>query len=256
MLFSSLVAHAEQIEVHTMDQFENCFSDADEKTLAIFDVDMVLVQPDDPAFQMQNIKRFGASAKRIMGAIPKDKQMIFLSLMTVSSKTILIENEMPAFFQTLSKWKVPAIALTANLTGQFCEIENMEKWRAETLRSLGIDFSSLSPCKMAFVCTELPSYRQNFCTYVDGMMFVNGKDVSKGDALIAFLEKANLRPSKIIFVDDREENVKSVEACAQKLGINFRGVHYLGAAKYPSREITEEQFESQWNALAQAAIAM
>lgn len=239
-----------------MDDFESLFSDADTKTLAIFDVDMVLVQPEDPAFQMQNIKRFGASAKRIMGELPKDKQMIFLSLMTLSSKTILIDNQMPKFFQQLSERSIPTIALTANLTGQFCEIDNMEEWRAETLRSLGIDFTKTSPCKTAFVFTELASYRQNFCSYIDGMLFVNGKDVSKGEALIAFLEKAQLHPSKIIFVDDREENLKSVEEAAQKLNIAFRGIHYLGAAQYPAKAITEEHFESQWNKLAKAALAM
>jgi hypothetical protein len=243
-----------QIQVHTMDELESFFADADAKTLAIFDVDMVLVQPEDPVFQMQNMKRFSPIAKRIMGEIPTDKQMIFLALMTISSKTILIDKDMPKFFQKLRDRFIPTMALTANLTGKFLTIESMEKWRSATLRELGIDFSKICPCKEQFVFTELACFRNQYSTYIDGMLFVNGKNVTKGDALTAFLDKAKLSPSKIIFVDDREENLKSVEEAAYKLGIEFRGIHYLGAQKYPSKPVTEEQFQSQWTSLAQAAL--
>ena len=46
-------------QVDDMKEVFDQFNNADEKTLAIFDVDMVLVQPSDPAFQMANMKRFG-----------------------------------------------------------------------------------------------------------------------------------------------------------------------------------------------------
>lgn len=250
LLIGTSVCHAELLQVNTMDELESCFKDADANTLAIFDVDMVLVQPDNPAFQMPNMKRYSSIAKRIMGQMPKDKQMEFLALMTTTSKTILIDNKVPAFFHSLAMRKIPAMALTANLTGEFSGIKNMEQHRKNTLQALGIDFSKTSPCKTPFIFTELAAYRGNYTTYIDGMLFVNGKDVSKGEALIAFLNKAALSPTKIIFVDDREENVKSVEEAANNLGIAFIGVHYLGAAKYPSAEISEREFEQEWARLA------
>ncbi len=248
-----LVCHAAAVEVKTVDELQSYFVDADPNTLAVFDVDMVLVQPDNPAFQMPNIKRYGHIAKRIMGELPSDKQMVFLALMTVSSKTILIDDKMPSLFHTLIVKKVPAIALTANLTGEFCGIKNMQMWRYNTLKELGIDFSKTSPAKTPIVFSELTSYRGNYTTYIDGMMFVNGKDVTKGEALIAFFDKAGYRPSKIIFVDDREENVKSVEQAAATLGIAYTGIHFLGAGYYPSQQISEEQFEAEWRSLATRA---
>ncbi len=256
LLFGAHLCQAELVEVRTMKELQSHFLDADPSTLVIFDVDMVLVQPDNPAFQMANMKRFGPSARRIMSELSKDKQMVFLALMTVSSKTILIDQEMPALFQKLALQKVPTMALTSNLTGEFAGIKNMEQWRFTTLKDLGIDFSTASPCKMAFRFTELASYRGNYTTYIDGMMFVNGRDVAKGDAFIAFLDKAKISPSKIIFVDDREENVKSLEEAAKKLGIAYTGIHFLGAQQYPSEQISEAQFESEWNTLAAAAQKM
>ena len=71
----------------------SCLVAKDAKTLAVFDVDMVLIQPSDPAFQMANMKRFSAISKRIMKEVPADKQMVFLSLMTISSDPVLIDDK-------------------------------------------------------------------------------------------------------------------------------------------------------------------
>jgi hypothetical protein len=75
------------------------FNNADCKTLAIFGVNMVLVQPSDPAFQMANMKRFSTIFKQIMKEIPVEKQMMFLSLMTISSDPVLIGKNIPQFLQ-------------------------------------------------------------------------------------------------------------------------------------------------------------
>lgn len=57
-----------------MKEVINYFNDIDSETLAIFDDDMVLVQPSDPAFQMANMKRFSAISKRIMKEVPADSK--------------------------------------------------------------------------------------------------------------------------------------------------------------------------------------
>lgn len=84
-----------------MQEVFNALSNADSNTLVIFDVDMVLIQPSDPAFQMANMKRFSAVSKRIMKEVPADKQMIFLSLMTISSDPVLIDDRTPQFIDQI-----------------------------------------------------------------------------------------------------------------------------------------------------------
>ena len=242
--------HAQIIQVNDMKEVIDYFNKANSKTLAIFDVDMVLVQPSDPAFQMANIKRFGAVAKRIMKDVPTEKQMMFLSLMTISSEPVLIDECTPQFLNSLSQKGVPAIALTANLTGAFGPIKNMETWRIQNLKLLGIDFSKSAPYPKSLIFNDLASYRDNYSTYVDGVLFVNGTTVSKGDAFLSFLK--NFLPEKIIFVDDREDNLKSLEAAIQKMDhpIPYQGLHFLGAQKYPSKTISEEEFAARWQQLA------
>ncbi len=241
-----------------MEEVFTCFDGADRETLAIFDVDMVLLQPSAPAFQMANIKRFSATCKRIMREIPQDKQMLFLSLMTTKYGAVLLDDRLPEFLAHMTQRGIPAMALTASLTGGFGSIQKMENWRVECLRQLGIDFSRSMIHQTPIVFDELASYRGNHCLYVDGVLFVNGNVVSKGEALVAFLKKTELWPSSIIFVDDREENLKSVETALQTIEkpIKYQGVHYTGAQRYPSKPISEEEFEAQWHQLASEAKAL
>lgn len=255
MILSIFMCHAQITQVNDMKEIFNAFKEADSKTLAIFDVDMVLVQPSNPAFQMANMKRYSTISKRIMKEVPADKHMIFLSLMTINSNPVLIDERTPQFLEQLIQRGIPAIALTANLTGKLGTIQKMEQWRVDSLRQLGIDFSRATPCKLLLVFDKLASYRGNYSTYLDGILFVNGTTVSKGDAFLSFLEKSGFSPNKVIFVDDREDHLKSLETAIQKLdrSIEYQGFHYLGAQEYPSETISDEEFESLWQKLASEA---
>ena len=252
MTLVAFSCHAEIKQVNDMKEVFEYFIEADSKTLAIFDIDMVLVQPSDPAFQMANMKRFGAISKRIMKEVPTEKQMMFLSLMTISSAPVLIDDSTPQFLKKIIQKGIPAMALTANLTGSFGTIRNMEQWRVNSLRCLGIDFSESAPYKAPLMFDNLASYRGYYSNFLNGILFVNGTVVSKGDAFLSFIEKTKLSPERIIFIDDREDNLKSLEAAIQQLGkpIEYHGLHYIGAQKYPSKTISEEEFESRWQQLA------
>lgn len=244
--------YAEIVQVNDMKEVYDAFSRADSKTWIIFDVDMVLIQSSDPAFQMANMKRYGSIFKRILQEVPTDKKMMFLSLMTISSEPVLIDERTPHYIEEMIQKGVPVMALTANLTGPFATIQNMEQWRVDSLRKLGIDFSKSAPCHMSLVFDDLPSYRGYYSTYLDGIFFANGTSVSKGEAFLSFLKKSGSFPNRVIFIDDREENLKSLEAAIQTLDtpVTYQGLHYLGAQNYPSKSITEEEFESKLQKLA------
>lgn len=258
MTFNIFACHAKITQVNDMKEIFDAFTDADAKTLAIFDVDMVLIQPGDPAFQMANMKRYSTIAKRIMKEVPPDKQMVFLSLMTTSSDPLLIDARTPQFIEQISKRGIQVMALTANLTGKFGPIQKMEQWRVDSLLRLRIDFSKTAPCQSSLVFNDLASYRGNFSSYLNGILFVNGTVVSKGEAFLSFLNKIDFVPNKVIFIDDREENLKSLETVLQKLDkpIEYQGFHYLGAEKYPSKMISEEEFEFKWQKLASEAMQL
>lgn len=242
-------------EISEMSEIFKHLQNADSSTLALFDIDMVLVQPSNPAFQMANMKKYSALSKRVMGEVPKNKQIMFLSLMSMDSDPVLIEPHIPVFLKDIMTRGIPTMAITANLTGSLGSTNSMEHWRIDSLKHLGIDFSQHSPFSQSLVFDELLPYRENYCHYVDGILFVNGTHITKGEALLAFLAKAQLIYSKVIFVDDREDNLKSVEAALKTYSkeIEYVGIHYIGAQRYASTNITAEDFESEWQRLAAKA---
>jgi hypothetical protein len=102
----------------------------------------------------------------------------------------------------------------------------------------------------------LPAYRGNYPVHIRGLLFTNGKNCSKGELLVAYLKKIGERPGRVIFVDDKEDNLKSAESALLNYdqGIDFLGLHYLGANSYPSRPISAEEFGAKWEAFAAEAL--
>ncbi len=252
--YSSL-SFGQILEVTNMKDIRKHFDNATNDTLAVFDVDMVLIQPKDPAFQMANMKRYSPIAKKVSAQLPKGKKEVFLGLMTVSSDSILVDPAMPTFIKTLQDKKVSTMALTANLTGKFLHIPSMEKWRIECLKQLGINFSENAPFSKEIVFHDLPTFRGNHSVFMEGALFVNGSSCAKGDAFVVFLKKTGYSPKKIIFVDDREDNLKSLETALQEFNpaIEYTGLLFSGAKDYPSTVITEKEFETRWQDLAKQA---
>lgn len=252
LLYFPLV-RAEITSISDMESVITIINEAEKGTLGVFDIDMVLVQPSDPAFQMLNMKLHRALAKQILSEIPPEKKDTFLTLMTLTSESILVDPSTPLYLRQLSDKGISLMALTANLTGSFSHIQEMEIWKRDQLKQLGIEFSQSAPYPGCLDFTEMESYRGNYPTYLDGILYTNGSACSKGDVFAAFLDKTGLDFKKIIFIDDREECLKSLESVLNDRGIVFKGILYTGALDFPSEVISSQEFELKWKKLAATA---
>lgn len=92
-------------------------------------------------------------------------------------------------------------------------------WSFRQMERLGILFDNFT----------LPTYNFNcggwiHCNFYKGILSV-GK-TSKGKALLNFADLAGYKPSKIVFIDDLKENIKSVEDAAKKMDIPYVGLLY------------------------------
>ena len=147
------------------------------------------------------------------------------------------------------------MALTANLTGKFGTIQKMEQWRVDGLRQLGIDFSKTAPCQTSFCLMIWLPIAAIIRPISMEYYLLTVQLFPKGRHSYHFSKKVGFFPNRVIFIDDREDNLKSLEAAIQKLDrpIEYQGFHYLGAQKYPSKMISEEEFESRWQKLASEA---
>lgn len=90
--------------------------------------------------------------------------------------------------------------------GQFGLIPNMEDWRLEQLTSLGINFSWVFPDVDSFVIEGFNGKR-SVPVFKRGILA--SSKYSKGQVLLAFLKRMQCRPSEIVFVDDRIQEIDS-----------------------------------------------
>lgn len=250
---------AQIVEVHSLDEVREHFKGKNSSTFAVFDIDMVLIQPSDPAFQMLNIERYYPVAKRIILSVPPAKRDILYALTSLYYDSVLVDNNYPLFFQQLQDQGIPAMGLTASLTGSLLHIPCLEAWKSDHLCSQGIYFEESAPSSSSITFCDLPSYRGYYPVFYKGVLLTNGGfSCSKGKGFVTFLQDAQLHPQEIIFADDKEDNLTSVERALFEYdpSIKFVGLHYLGARYYPSEYISEEEFARRWETLAAQAVTL
>lgn len=245
------MAVAEIQEVKTMREVSEVMQALEPEDLALFDIDMVLLQPDDPAFQMPNLTRHRTIVKRVLASIDAGQLDALFTLMALRSQSLLVDGAVLGVLCDLRVRGVPAMALTANFHGPFAEVSSLAEWKRTRLIQAGIDFAPLAPRKGEILFEKLASQRGYFPLYTNGLFFSNGSLCPKGAALVAFLQTLDQRPRRISFVDDRRENLDSMEAALKEAfpEIAFEGLHYTGANDYPSQPVTADYFEARWKAL-------
>jgi hypothetical protein len=256
MIAFTSVGFAEIHQVSKVEEMKNYMEEMTSSDLAVFDVDMVLIHPSDPAFQMANMYRHGKKVKEIMEELNSLEKDIFWNLINISGEASLVDEQILPLLGHLKSSKVKSMALTAGLTGSFEKINSMEEWRYNRLKQLGIDFSESFSGTSEVLLVELPMYRGHYATFKNGILFANGEKnpTGKGATLNRFLEKVNFKPKKIVFIDDRLENLRVVEETLKKdLSISFVGLHYVGAKEFPSEKVDEDSFVKKYKEIAHKA---
>ncbi len=238
----SLFLQAAIMPINSIEEAHPHFSEINHATLVFFDLDCTLVQNGEPAFQMANLKKHKPIVKKLLASLSEEQEHLFWNTSTLGSPTILIDPTSLELFSQLHKAGISTIGLTAQKIGPLFEVPNMEQWRIDRLQALGFDFTVTAPVVTNF---SFPG-----ANYQGGILFSD--EQGKGEVLVAFLRAADLHPAKIIFMDDREENVNDVEAALQQFDpeIAFVGLHYRGALHYPSADITAAEFAEKWTAVA------
>lgn len=215
-------------------------------TLVVFDIDLVLITPSDEIF----ILCFTDEGQKLLVDIHEDlwnrlplhdvEEMQSILMLTqpwrpVTTETAKIFNQIKA-----NGYKV--LGLTASSTGTFGKIRSMEKWRTDELKSVGITFDKY------FINAKsgsLDSYIPNIGEYYakarhacfpaaeNGIIFTC--TIPKGETLDAYLQFAKIKPKKIIFIDDRLNNLETVREYCKQSNIEFIGYEYTAIKEQAKR---------------------
>lgn len=132
----------------------------------------------------------------------------------VLTKMRLIEEDAPSVVASLQEKGFPVMILTTRG-------DSVSRATRLQLLSAGIDMTKSPVHKDALFLQHLPDVH-----FVDGILFANGRN--KGACLISFLHQIGYTPKRILFIDDKQASLKSVEE-VEKEGITFLGLRYTCA---------------------------
>jgi hypothetical protein len=149
----------------------------------------------------------------------------------VLTENFLVNQEMPKLIKDLKARKLKAVVLTALSTKPVITVPDPMAWRIKTLKRLGYNFKKFWP-RLGdrrfdeFDCEYPPAYSS-------GVICCG--NTPKGAGLSAFLEHSRMKPSKIVFTDDKIENLMDVGNACQSMEIEFVGIEYHEAKNVASQ---------------------
>jgi DNA-directed RNA polymerase subunit F len=255
-------------EINSIQEVKTIFEQATQNDLFVFDVDGVILEPEDlttqsyfcekPEFKkiLNNFDAFIKTKKN-----PEEYDSLFFSKLFSKMKPQPIEQKLIENILNLQRQNIKVITLTALTTGKCGIVEKLEDVRYKHLLSLGIDLSSSFVLK-SIRLDELQKtkyaaeYKTKKGKLPPSAMYYKGIICSshypKGVALKAFLETIGWQPKQIYFFDDRLNNVESVVQEIKKIGIKCQGFLYKAATyNRPTSDIDIEVVRFQYELMKQ-----
>lgn len=229
-LLSSNLVTAEIKEIHTLKEMEEIVPlSLRNSDWILFDIDYTLTEPELSALQMSTIKQDKQRFRDELAKFTPEQQLLIPVVMITQSPSKLMDPAAPALVKKFQNSGATVFGFTAADTASIPEIGSIPMWRQRELKRLGIDFSMQNPDSplpnKEIEFSQFPSFRGTYPLYRDGILYCNVLP-TKGEVLVAFLEKIAQKPSWIVFIDDTLENLQSVETEMKRIGIPFLGIHY------------------------------
>lgn len=205
-----------QGEILEIDQIDDVRPFITQKTLCLFDIDDTLI--DNPLSVGSPPWRNWVKSK-VSNFNTHFAMYDALTLYIAKSAPYkAMEPTTAKLISDLQQSGVAVFAFTARGRTQWytTEIEGVDRFTKEQLDHAGIDFTK------THIPQELHSLESTY--FNDGIIFA--QHIKKGDLLKHLFKDLNYMPPLIVFVDDKLDQVQSVEAAVKEAGIPFIGFWY------------------------------
>lgn len=214
-LLATVSAFCEIRTIHSLDEITpNEFS---KKTLVMFDIDDVLIYPQDALLQNW---RNSWKPEGIRAWTAEEDTIAWMN-----ATFQIMDPAGPKLLAALNENAVPTIGFTSFAMDQSGIVESIPKWRSQHLEELGLNFRMekeiVFPVQNGFVP---PSFEKGvlYC----GDFYKKDKD-NKGKILSLYLDWLDWTPQLVVLVDDSKNHHESVEKELDRRGIPFLGFLYI-----------------------------
>lgn len=199
----------------TSDNINDIVKYADKGTLVVFDLDNTLIKNNQT---LGSDQWFYAYFKKLKSEGHTDANSLAKTVQIYTeaqkkSKASLVEPVASKIVADLQKMNPNVMALT---TRGFV----LKDTTISQLNSVDIDFNKGFGKHKFFTLTP----PINSAKFYHGIAFSDDND--KGSCLLDIIEKENLKFNKIVFIDDKIKNVKSIDKAAKEKGIEYVGIRY------------------------------
>ncbi|MGI4775449.1 MAG: DUF2608 domain-containing protein [Janthinobacterium lividum] len=233
-----------------LNEFEKYLSHADNQTLVVFDIDEVIFTSKDQVLNPNYKSYRDVLEKKLAEQVDADKQKKLNFLLYKLRPRVIVDPNILRIFDFLLRKNIKTIALTHCPTGMIGG-DNFEILRVAQLKNFGIDFSKLLPhvidVDLSTISTDIGTPQ-----FLNGVI-LTGK-IEKGIVLREFLRKIAFKPKQILFIDDRIENLLSVQSMCADLEIEYVGFEYTAVADTLPIPFDEERANLQFQILMQESI--
>ncbi len=225
-----------------------------EDTLLMFDVDYTLIVGCDAIWHLK-----GREVRyKVRAEIFENPALLLFErypegylhgrmIEALETHSMLVDPASPQLIRDLQKRGVPVIAFTASSGGPLGEIESMADLRCEQLRAFGFFFETTFPELDSIEFSKQPG-KAFPPLFHHGVLFASNH--TKGEVLPHLLSQLSWHPRKVVMVDDRLEQLQSIEKALESTGIEFIGLHYRAAEELPY-QVDEELARFQFHHLAE-----
>jgi hypothetical protein len=230
--------NAEIIETSDIAKVQEIFQKATSNSIVLCDIDDTIITPESKTF------RYNSKFKNLIDDLKKNRKNIpnfdiIISNWRLNRKAILVSALWPSIISDLKTKNIPTFALTQLDTGKVGPIENMEEWRYQELKKLGIEFTNKFNKKENYIVISSDQGKSHAVFH-------------KGFFLTGIHTKAQLakeifavqKPDHLYFIDDRKDHVIAVAEAAKEASIPYTGVIYKGVELLdgqPNELIVNEQ---------------
>lgn len=243
---SSNIIHAQDLT-----EFEKAIRLAGNSTLVVFDIDEVIFTSEDQILH-PNYKNFRDIIEQDLAKNISKKEMVeLISLAYKTRKRAIVDPQILEIFKLLLNQNIMTVALTHCVTGKTGLGDRYEDLRIAQLESFNVDFGKLSK----FIGDiKLPKLEQDWGIPLLYKGVILTGFVDKGTVLKHILSKIDFKPKEILFIDDRIDNIESVQSMYLELGIKYTGFEYNAVKNTPITVFNEQRARFQFKTLAEKRV--
>jgi hypothetical protein len=223
----------------------------------VYDIDMTLTKPENPAVELVNLQRHHQVLGEIFADTTHEQRELAKYLAVGLHPCKTGEKDTAKCIKELQKLGIASFALTAAKSGAITLRDSPQpiyEIRPRELNALGIHFEKAFPFVTLFL-KKFPANGGSFPTYHRGVICANEKP--KGAVLCAFMDEIKTMPKVIAMVDDRRHNLLEMRKAlrAHYPQIHFIAFEYTGAtaSQESVKIISADEFRAFWEPIAAQA---